>query len=240
MRNKKYFNLIKKVFSMLMCICVIFVSCACENEENPSVVWRNRVSWMLGNKSYRATIMTQNLSNKEFGQSIYAEFNGDISHIIFSENDGVTEDTEVYYTYRDEDGEMVCRVYAYAADYEYWVGEQTEYLDNYFYAYSIVEEIRKLGAYVDMGELVYDAEQGAYVGENFSGPFVYDGIEHHVKSMTVTVSGERIVAIDQVYTTSADSNIKYHEVIEFTKIGDLHFDLPRKNITYEDAIDLLD
>lgn len=226
----------KKVLSVLLCIIMLFSFCSCgkEPEKNQSVAWHDKVAWLLGVKSYIAKLTTTDESTGLQINSKYAEFGGDISYVEFVDG----EDTQkVYFTYRQEDGKDVCRIYGYSEEHDYWVGKQIDYSENYFYAYSFVEKIRKIGAYVDMGELVYNEDEHRYHGDNLSGSFVFEGVEHHVDSMKVVAVGNRIISVDELYKEKPDAEKQYRQTIEFSKIGDVHLELPKNSITYEDAVD---
>lgn len=226
-------NTTKKIVAfVLIMLCVISLVSCNEHEENPSVLWHKRLSWMMGSKSYEARIYTKLVSDDAIIDGIYAEFTEGLSYVEFNK-DG--KDTKLYF----ENSEDACRVYAYSEEYDYWVGKKCDYSENYFYAYSVVEELRKIGSYIDMGQLVYNEGSHSYAGQNLTGPYVYDGIEHHVESMIINVESDKIVKVDEVYRDSKDSPNLYNQVIEFAKIGDLRLALPKNSVTYEDAIDLV-
>lgn len=150
-------------------------------------IWYDALETYKNAKNYTVKSETRN-ADGEFESQLTAEYTGTASKITQD------EDT-VYYHLEDN----ICTGYLYDEESELWINGEIQKNDYYFYAYSLVDRLNKISAYVDRGLLVRDENTGLFTGENLPGGYFLSDSVHEPISITVEIKNGRFVSLTETY-----------------------------------------
>ena len=210
---------------LLLCL----TGCSQWTPDDQNLAWHQQVSSLLRQSSYTVHLQTTRQGEKRPCKITDAYFDGTSSHMILTEEDEDAQ--EVYYTRADN----TCFVYGWEEEHGIWVYQSTDDSDNYFYAYSVMERLQKLGGWIDRGEIRFDKLSRTYTGENLSGSYVYDGQAHRVLSVEITIENNRVSSLTECYAVTENGTEQvYSDILRFEDIGLTQIDLPVNCISAEE------
>ena len=200
--------------------------------DTQNLEWHEQLAPLLRETSYTVQMQTTRQGERKPCKTTLAAFDGSSSHMEINE-DG-EEPQEVYYTRSRE----TCSVYGPDREHGIWIYQSIAGSDNYFYAYSVLERLQKLGSWVEQGELHYDKNALCYYGENLTGSYVCDGETHYVLSVEICLINNRVDSFSETYTlTAGETGQIYCDTVRFTDIGLTQVTLPSNSISAEDLAD---
>lgn len=192
--------------------------------------WHEQLSPLLRQSSYTVHMQTVRQGEVLPYQETTAYFDGASSHMIVTE-EGEAEQ-EVYYS-RKNGGS--CWIYVWDQEHNIWIRQEIDDSENYFYAYSVMERLQKLGGWIDLGEIRYDKSSRAYLGENLSGVYACEGQAHQVLSIMISLESNRVSSFTEVYAV-VENGVEqvYEDTVWFEDVGLTQIELPVNCISAEE------
>ena len=207
----------------------VLTGCTELTVDTQNLEWHGQLTPLLREKSYTVHSQTAYQGKQIPFKITLAAFDGSSSHMEIAE-DG-EEPQEVYYTRSEEN----CFFYGLDSEHGIWIYQSVDDSDNYFYAYSVLERLQKLGSWIEQGELRYDKNTQCYYGENLTGSYACDGETHYVQSVEIRLLNGRVDSFSESYTLSANETAPiYCDTVRFTDIGLTQVALPANSISAED------
>lgn len=148
---------------------------------------------------------------KEDGFSVYRKaqdyFNNETNYTI-SEINNTSESTYIYAnnsTYILDDEKQVyiyldngeSYVIAYDKENDIFFRESINNDDHYFYPYTLIERLSNISAFLYLDELKY--ENNKFVGDSFTGSYMYNGKLHSPTKIEIILEDNRIVSYYEEY-----------------------------------------
>lgn len=150
-------------------------------------IWYDALDNLKNSTNYTVSLTTEDASGNLVAES-HGKYAGPISMITL-------DDETVYY--ESDDGK--CIGYGYDEESEFWINAEVEDSEYYFYAYTLVDRINKLSAYLDQGLLTYDEEDGSFSGQNLPGGYSCDDEVHKPTDLLVVIRNGRFVDLTESY-----------------------------------------
>lgn len=164
---------------ILLIILTLLVLTSCQNKNDDFIVYRK----------------AQDYFNNETNYTIEEDNNGTKTTYIYANNlSYIKDDDKEVYLYIDN-GE--CYGVAYDKDNNIFVREKIDQDDHYFYPYTFIERLSKIAAYINLNEL--KLKENKFVGENFTGSYLYNGKLHSPKKIEIILKDDRIVSFYEEY-----------------------------------------
>ena len=211
--------------ALLLCL----TGCTQGTLNTQNLDWHEQLSPLLRQSSYTVHIQTSRQGETAPCKETTTFFDGDSSHMIIAEKGKATQ--EVYYFRQNG----TCSIYGWDEAHSIWVIQELDDSDNYFYAYSVMERLRKLGGWIDLGEIRYDKNNRTYLGENLSGFYACDGQAHKVLSAEVFIENNKVSSFRELYSVTENGQEQiYEDSVRFEDVGLTQIELPVNCISAEE------
>jgi len=215
------------LLTVLLLLCL--TGCTRWTVNTQNLEWHEQILPLLRQNSYTVHLRTTGQGDAVARKETTVCFDGTSSHMTVAEEGQSAQ--EVYYS-RADGG---CWVYGWDEEHSIWVRQEIEDSDNYFYAYSVMERLQKLGAWIDLGEIRYDKNSNRYIGENLSGSYACDGQAHRVLSIEIFLENNRVSSFSEQYSVMEDGQEQiYSDIVWFENVGLTQIDLPVNCISAEE------
>ncbi len=212
------------IAALLLCL----TGCTQWTVNTQNLDWHDQLSPLMRQSSYTVHIRTSRQGEFSPCKETTAYFDGDSSHMIVTEETGTAQ--EVYYAREDD----TCYIYGWDEEHSIWIQQQIDDSENYFYAYSVMERLQKLGGWIDLGEIRYDRNTRSYFGENLSGVYACEGQAHQVLSVAIYLENNRVSSFTEAYSvTENGAEQVYEDTVWFEDVGLTQIELPVNCISAE-------
>lgn len=164
---------------ILLIIISLLILTSCQNKESDFIIYRK----------------AQDYFNNETNYTIEEDNNGTKTTYVYANNISyVKDDEKEIYLYTDG-GE--CYGIAYNKENNIFFREKIDHDDHYFYPYTLIERLSKVAAYINLNELKF--KDNKFIGENFTGSYLYNGKLHSPKKIEITLNNNHIVCYYEEY-----------------------------------------
>ena len=215
------------LFALFLLLCL--TGCSRWTVDTQNLAWHQQLSSLLHQSSYTVHIQTTRRGEKRPCKTTDAYFDGTASHMSITEEGAGTQ--EIYYSRADAS----CFGYGWEEEQGIWVYQEIDNNDNYFYAYSVIERLQNLGAWIDRGELRFDKSSRTYTGENLSGSYVFDGQTHRILSIEIAIENNRVSSLTECYAVTENGGEQiYSDTVWFEDVGLTQIQLPVNCISAEE------
>lgn len=211
------------LLTAVLCGCSVFPA----EEEAKNLAWHDEFDKTVSQVECAARCVTEKQGEADPVSEWEGYYTADLAETVTKENG---EKAELYYL-REDGG---CSVCFFNPDYRIWVKTPVAEDENLFYPAAILDRLRKFGAFIDRGELVFDEEQQKYIGRDLSGHYLCGEEEHRVLSLEISIKAGRVSGFTEVYEpVGEEEGARYIDTVVLEVTG-FHIELPEKIYTPED------
>lgn len=206
----------KRIISSLLLLLCLFALSGCGiREADSSALWVSALDTLKQRSSY--TVVE----------------NGMVSRYTPECSQTETEDGTVYYSLTDG----ICEIWVHNDDPDVWLRSEIPASENFFYAYELIERLNKLGGYIDMGLLHYDAEEQCFRGEELGQPYVYRGEVHAPQLLEIQIDDGVIVSLRETWerTDEAGNSVIMTDEVSFEDFFITNVHLPLNTVAYDEG-----
>ena len=215
------------LLTVLLLLCL--TGCTHWTANTQNLDWHQQMAPLLHQNSYTVHVQMSKQGEASPYKETTAFFDGVSSHMIVAE--AGEEPQEIYYARTDGK----CWIYGWDEEHSIWIRQEIDDSDNYFYAYSVMERLQKLGAWIDLDEIRYDRNKQIYTGENLSGTYACEGQTHRVLSVEISLENNKVHSFTELYATMENEKEQlYADTVWFEDIGLTQIDLPVNCISAEE------